>query len=79
MPASPKDRGARSFESMLYGNPMKFRQIRVDNILEVTEDDVEKACDRLFESSVKQCSKAIFCNKSDKTKKIAGNNIKIPL
>lgn len=76
VPVSPKDRGARSFEGILYANPQSFRQIRVDNILDVTEDDVEKACDRLYEASARKCSKAVFCNKSDD---FAGINIKIPL
>ena len=79
VPVSPKDRGSRSFEGMLYGNPMKFRIQRVENILEVSEEDVEKACDRIFEAASKHCSKAVFCNKSAKSQKIAGNNIKIPL
>ncbi len=76
VPVSPKDRGARSFEGMLYGNPQYFRQIRIDNILEVTEDDVEKACDRIYEASIKKCTKAVFCDKKDI---FAGNNIRIPL
>ena len=79
VPVSPKDRGARSFEGLLYANPMKFRQTRVDNILAVTEEDVEKACDRFYESASKKCSKAVFCNKSDKSEKTALNNIRIPL
>jgi Zn-dependent M16 (insulinase) family peptidase len=82
VPACPKDRGARSFEGMLYGNPQNFKQKRVDNILEVSEDDVEKAADRLYEAAVKKCSKAVFCSKSDITEKsenFAGNIIKIPL
>ena len=79
VPASPSDRGARSFEGMLYGNPMEFKQKRVDCILEVTEEDVEKACDRLFEFSSKKCSKAVFSNKSDKSENSARNNIRIPL
>lgn len=79
VPACPKDRGARSFEGMLYANPQDFRQKRVDNILAVTEDDVEKAADRIYEAAVKKCSKAVFCNKTGKTDKFAGNNIKIPL
>ncbi len=82
VPACPKDRGARSFEGILYGNPQTFKQKRVDNILGVTEGDVEKAADRLFETSVKKCSKAVFGNKSDiteKSEKIAGNIIRIPL
>ena len=79
VPASPKDRGARSFEGLLYGNPQKFKQLRVDNILEVTEEDVEKACDRLYEAACRKCSKAVFSNKSEKSKKYSGNNIRIPL
>ena len=82
VPACPKDRGARSFEGMLYGNPQEFKQKRVDNILEVTEEDVEKAADRMYEASAKKCSKAIFACKADiteKSEKFAGNIIKIPL
>ena len=79
VPACPKDRGARSFEGMLYANPQDFKQKRVDNILEVTEDDVEKAADRLYEASVKKCSKAVFSNKSDKSEEFAGKIIKLPL
>lgn len=82
VPACPKDRGARSFEGMLYANPQTFKQKRVDNILEVTEEDVEKAADRFYEASVKKCSRAVFCSKPDiteKSDKFAGNNIKIPL
>ncbi len=79
VPACPKDRGARSFEGMLYANPQKFKQLRVDNILQVTEDDVEIACDRMYEAASKKCSKAVFCNKTDKSEKTALNNIRIPL
>ena len=79
VPASPRDRGVRSFEGMLNGNPQKFRQLRVDNLLSLTEDDIEKACERLYEGSVKRCSKAVFSNKSDKSEKTALNNIRIPL
>ena len=82
VPACPKDRGARSFEGMLYANPQDFKQKRVDNLLEVTEEDVEKAADRLYEASVRKCSKSVFCSKTDfteKSEKFAGNIIKIPL
>lgn len=79
IPACPKDRGERSFEGMLYANPQSFKQKRVDNVLEVTEEDVEKAADRFYEASVKKCTKAIFCNKSGKSDEFAGNIIKIPL
>ena len=76
VPACPKDRGARSFEGMIYGNPMKFRQTRVDNLLKVTEKDVASAVKRLNQACEKDCSSAVFCNKSDN---FAGNIIKIPL
>ena len=79
VPACPKDRGARSFEGMLYANPQDFKQKRVDNILEVTEEDVEKAADRIYEASVKKCSKAVFSNKTDKSEEFAGKIIKLPL
>ena len=82
VPACPKDRGARSFEGMLYANPQEFKQKRVDNLLEVTEEDVEKAADRLYEASVRKCSKSVFCSKTDFTEKsehFAGNIIKIPI
>ena len=82
VPACPEDRGARSFEGMLYGNPQEFKQKRVDNILEVTEEDVEKAADRMYEASAKKCSKAIFASKADiteKSEKSPLNIIKIPL
>ena len=82
VPACPKDRGARSFEGMLYANPQIFKQKRVDLMLEITENDVEKAAERLCEASFEKCSKVVFCNnsaKAGKSKKFAGNNIKIPL
>lgn len=79
VPVSPKDRGARSFEGILYANPMKFKQLRVDNILQVTEDDIEKACDRLYEGIEQKCSKAVFCNKTAKSEINYGKNIIIPL
>ena len=82
IPACPKDRGAHSFEGMLYANPQSFRQKRVDAILALTEEDVEKASERFYEASEKKCSKAVFSNKQGKTEKsekIAGNIIKIPI
>ncbi len=82
VPACPKDRGARSFEGMLYGNPQSFKQKRVDHVLAVTEEDVEKASERIYEASVKKCYKAVFGKgqeKSGKSEKKGGNIIKIPL
>lgn len=76
VPVSPKDRGARSFTSMIYGISPDFKQINLNNLFEVTPQDVKNAAKRLYDLSQKQNQKAIFCNKSDKS---IGNNIKIPL
>ena len=76
IPACPKDRGARSFERMLYGDPMKFKQLRVENLLKVKAADVNEACRRLAGSILKECHKSVFCNK---TENFAGNIVKIPL
>ena len=76
VPACPKDRGARAFESFLYGNPVEFKQLRVNNIFKVTSEDVQKAAQKYYESAVKEKYQSIFC---DKSKKISGNKIKIPL
>ena len=76
VPASPKDRGARAFESLLYGNPVEFKQLRVNNIFKVTSEDVQKADQKYYESAVKEKYQSIFC---DKSKKISGNKIKISL
>ena len=76
VPMCPKDRGAASFEGMLYGNPLKFRQLRVNNLLKVTAEDVAQAAERLSQLCEKKCHKAVFCNKSDD---FAGNIVKIHL
>ena len=76
VPACPRDRGFRSFEGILYGNPMKFRQLRVNTLLDINEKDVEEAAKRLSLSCEKSCRKAVFCSKSDN---FAGNIIRLPL
>ena len=79
VPVSPSDRGDQSFQGLLYGNPLKFRQERVDILLSLNEADIEKACERFFEAASERCSKAIFCNKTEKSDKFAGKIIKLPL
>lgn len=76
VPACPRDRGFRSFEGMLYANPMKFRQLRVNTLLDIKQEDVTEAAKRLSDSCEKSCRKAVFCNKSDN---FAGNIIRLPL
>lgn len=76
VPACPKDRGARAFESFIYGNPVEFKQIRLDNLLKVTPKDVKDAAEKLYSALKKENHQVIFC---DKSKKIGGNIIQIPL
>ena len=61
---------------MLYANPMKFRQLRVNTLLDIKQEDVTEAAKRLSDSCEKSCRKAVFCNKSDN---FAGNIIRLPL
>lgn len=79
IPACPRDRGERSFGGLLYANPKELKLKRIDNILEVKEDDVEKAAERLYEASVRKCKKAVFCNLTNKSDEFAGKIIKLPL
>ena len=76
VPVCPKDRGARSFESMLFGNPQEFKQERLNKIFAVTPEDVQKTVTRLYQSAIEENHKVIFC---DKSKKNYGNIINIPL
>lgn len=76
VPQTPKDRGARCFEGILYGNPPKLRQKRVDDILQVKFDDAEKAAKRLYENLLNVYKVAIFCNK---IKNVTSKIVKIPL
>ena len=76
VPACPKDRGARSFERMLYGDSMKFRQLRADTLLKIKAEDVNAACKRLSDAINEESHKSVFCSKSDN---FAGNIVKIPL
>lgn len=76
VPSCPKDRGSRSFEGMLYGNPQSFKQKRVDYLLSVTPEDIEKAAKRLYKNVSESCTKSVFC---DKKVNIGGKKINIPL
>ena len=76
VPLCPKDRGARAFECFLYGNPVEFKQIRMDYLLKVTSKEVKNAAENLYSAAKKENHQVIFC---DKSKKIGGNIIQIPL
>ncbi|MCQ2591833.1 MAG: insulinase family protein [Treponema sp.] len=75
-PASPKDRGAASFEGMLYANPQEFRLIRIENLLSTTPEDVIKAAKRLCDFSDEIFKAVVFSDKSDD---FASNILEIPL
>lgn len=75
-PVTPKDKGERGFMSMLYANPQELRRLRIRNLFEVTSADVKNAAVRLNENAKNECTKAIFCDKSNN---FCGNFIKIPL
>jgi len=76
VPMCPKDRGHNSFDGMIYANPQSFRQLKVDNLLSVTPEDVSAAARRIYEAAKKCCNKSVFCDKKDD---IVGKVINIPL
>ena len=76
VPSSPKKRGDRSFEGMIYCNPQKFNQIKIDKILDVKPEDVEAAEKRIYEGTKHLCKSVIFCNESNTT---YGKKIELPL
>ena len=63
VPVTAKERASRSFEGLLYANPSYLRQTRLDNIMQVTADDVKNAAKQIYENALKSLSKAIFCDK----------------
>lgn len=75
-PSSPKDRGNQSFEAMLYANPTYLKQKKVDILLQISQDDVCKAVERLCENIDKLYRTAVFCDKSVVS---SGKLIKLPL
>lgn len=80
IPLAPKDRGAKSFEGMLYANTPELRQKRLENITEVTSDDVQKAAADLYQNSREKFQKAAFCDKKiAESLKESGNFLKNPL
>lgn len=80
IPLTPKDRGTRSFEGMLYANTPQLRQKRIETIMKVTNDDVQNAAAGLYKNSQKMFQKAVFCDKKlAEILKESGNFIKNPL
>ena len=63
VPVTAKERASRSFEGLLYANPSNLRQTRLDNIMQVTAEDVKNAAKQIYENALKSLSKAIFCDK----------------
>ena len=76
VPVTPKDRGERGFNAFIYGEPEYSRQRRVDNILNVTPEDIEKTVKRLYENAQQEYRQVVFC---DKKVDISGKKLKLPL
>ena len=56
--------------------PEYSRQRRVDNILNVTPEDIEKTIKRLYENAQQEYRQVVFC---DKKVDISGKKLKLPL
>ena len=76
VPASPKKRGDYSFDSMIYCNPTKFKKLKINNILSVTSDDIDKAIERLSKWIDEECKTVVFCGESNYS---YGKKIDLPL
>ena len=76
VPQSPSARGSAAFENFLYANPMEFKEKRVSQLFDVTEEDLHQAAVRFAKWSEERFNGAVF---ADKSKKISGNKIEIPL
>ncbi|MCR4734903.1 MAG: insulinase family protein [Treponema sp.] len=76
VPITPKDKGDRGLSSILYANPQALRPEKIRKLFNVKLEDVKAAAKRISESAKKECSKAVFCDKSVNS---SGNFIKIPL
>lgn len=75
-PECPKDKGANCFQAFLYGNPVEFRQKRLEDLFNVTPESISRVTKKLADSIKSVCSTAVFCDKSVKT---SGKKIVLPL
>ena len=75
-PRTPKALGYVGFERFLTCIDQKDVNNRIRLTLQVTPQDMHKAAVRLYENSLKHCSKAMFCIKGKKT---AGKTDRIEL
>lgn len=76
IPATPKEKGERGFQAFIYGEPEDSRQKRIDNLLNVTPEDVQNAVKRLYENTQEEYRQVVFC---DKKVDISGKKLKLPL
>ena len=74
-PQTPQDRGKQAFETFLYANN-GFKQLKMDNLLAIKDEDVSAAARRLAQKSQELSHKSIFC---DKSKDSYGKNLDLPL
>lgn len=80
VPCTPKDKGMKSFESFIYANIPQMKQQRLDYVLQVTSEDVQKAAAALYENTQKIFRQSVFCDKKLAEKiKESGTYLKNPL
>ena len=80
VPVTAKERASRSFEGLLYANPSYLRQTKLDNIMQVTAEDVKNAAKQIYDNAENSLSKAIFCDKKlAENIKESGNYLYNPL
>ncbi len=74
-PQTPQDRGKQAFETFLYANN-GFKQLKVDKLLAVKDQDVKNAAGRLAQMSKEGSHRVVFC---DNSKDSYGKNLELPL
>ena len=74
-PQTPQDRGKQAFETFLYANN-GFKQLKVDKLLAVKDQDVKNAAQRLAQMSKEGSHRVVFC---DNSKDSYGKNLDLPL
>ncbi len=75
VPLTPCDRGRQAFETFLYANN-GFKQLKLDNLLAVKDEDVSAAAKRLAQMTSEMSHKVVFC---DKSKNSYGKKLDLPL
>lgn len=65
IPETPQTKGFNAFLSVLNGTTQDFRQNCLNQVLQVTSEDVQNAAKRFYEFTTKMLKSGIFCNNSN--------------